>query len=66
MMTLKFHNKSTDNWEVLSADRYSVAVIEDKKWVLASDESFPINSCGGFDVCYVVNELGNTVDRIFP
>lgn len=68
MLTLKFHDKSTDEWEVVSAERYYVKPVDSVKQVTTygtDDITFTVG-VGGYDVCYVVNIEGNTVDRIHP
>lgn len=72
MLTLKFHNKVTDKWEVIVAERYTVErEFNDSKIVEVFTADSRLNYTiakddDSFHVCYVVNNDGNTVDRIHP
>ena len=73
MLTLKFHDTSRDYWEVYTADRYAVelnqedilAVRKVHLGIEGTEEPQRVSeSDGDWDVCYVVNDRGNTIDRI--
>jgi hypothetical protein len=73
MLTLKFHNEHDDEWEVIAGIRYAVrsdggggrnVTIWDVSGVIATVCVSPDMS--DWSVCYVVNGMGNTVDRIRP
>ena len=73
MFTLKFNQATHDYWEVYSASYYQVqencagernVTFRD---VDGDDVNLVIsNNPKDWDVCYAVNEAGNTVDRIMP
>jgi len=72
MFILKFHIKGDDYWEVYTTEEYRHELDE-------TDEGIPVRRVmfdertrvisrhpQDFDACYVVNEQGNTVDRVHP
>ena len=70
MFTLKFHTVESDYWEVYHANSYSSEVVDDVREVfieVEGDEKIIVGrDKNHFNACYIVNELGNTVDRIYP
>jgi len=73
MFTLKFHNQRDDYWEVYHANSYSSEIVQhaDAKVrevfieVEGNEKIYISSAPAHFDVCYIVNELGNTIDRIY-
>ena len=76
MFTMKFHKQSNDSWEVFHADSYCVETEKDGDGNVVKTVFF---ECAGmprelfvqadhdpevFQAAYVVNDIGNTVDRI--
>lgn len=71
MFTLKFHESRDDYWEVYPTNYYQVRTELDRRHVTFSVDGNSIdqevsNDNGDWSVCYVVNEKGETVDRIYP
>jgi len=74
MFTLKFHNQDDDYWEVYHANSYSSEIVKHADGsrvrevfieVEGKEKLYVSNKKPHFNVCYVVNELGNTIDRIY-
>jgi hypothetical protein len=74
MLTLKFHHTPNDYWEVYSSTSYRIETIHTEDGAAYREVTFDndgneISRIVGYkdedwSVCYVVNNVGNTIDRI--